>query len=114
MKYPSLGLILLAVSMFAQPFAWAGDDHDRARRAYQAGNVVGLGQILSHIQRAYRGRVLEIELDERRRPGRRALWIYGVKVLTPQGHVVKFELDAKTMKILDIKGRGAEAARILR
>ena len=33
-------------------------------------------------------------------------------MLTPQGHVVILELDAKSMQILNVLGRGADAAKI--
>lgn len=112
MKYLGFSLFLVLVFTVAQPIARAGDDHDRARRAYETGQVVGLGQILAHVGRTYRGRVLEIELDERIWSGHRSLWIYGVKVLTPQGHVVKLELNAKTMRILKVRGHGANAAKV--
>ena len=96
MKYLSFGLVFASIVAIAQPAAWAADDHDRARRAYQAGQVVGLAQILAFVSRSYRGQVLEIELDKRKWTDRGDMWIYEVTMLTPQGHVVILELDAKS------------------
>ena len=112
MKFLGFGLIVAVAFATAEPSAWADeDDHDRARRAYEAGQVVGLGKILAHVRQAYQGRVLEIELDERLGTNHRSLWIYGVKILTPQGHVVKLELNARTMRILRVRGRRANSAK---
>ncbi len=113
MKFLGFGLIVAVAFAAVEPSAWADeDDHDRARRAYEAGQVVGLGQILAHVRQAYRGRVLEIELDERIGTNHRSLWIYGIKVLTPQGHVVKLELNARTMRILRVRGHGANTTKV--
>lgn len=113
MKYLGFGLIVAVAFAAVESSARADeDDHNRARRAYETGQVVGLGQILAHVRQAYRGRVLEIELDERIWTNRRSLWIYQVKVLTLQGHVVKLELNAKTMRILRVRGRGADATKV--
>jgi uncharacterized membrane protein YkoI len=112
MKFLGFGLILAVALATTEPAAWADDDHDRARRAYESGEVAGLDQILAHVMQTYRGRVLEIELTEFVWSNRGSLWIYGVKMLTPQGHVVKLDLNAKTMQILRVRGRGADAAKV--
>ncbi len=107
------GFVLAAAiaAVLLQPGAAAAGDHDRARRAYEAGEVVALRDILARVNSAYEGRVLEVELQPNRRPGARAQWVYGVRMLTPQGHVLRLELDARTTAILNVRGRGADAAR---
>ena len=66
------------------PPAWASgkDDHDRARRAVQAGQV------------------LEVELEQERER-----WIYEIKLLTPAGQLTKVKLDARTAEVLRVRSR---------
>ena len=99
-----------AFLLFARPLAVRCDEQDSALAALRSGEVVSLGRILARVRAAYAGRVLEAELD-RSRGGVAAPWVYKVKMLTPQGHVIKLLLNAKTTAILAVKGRGAEAAK---
>ena len=100
-------LSLAAIGLAAWPRSGRGDDHDSALRALQAGEVVSLDRILKRCRAAYYGQVLEAELGR----GGGAPWVYQVKMLTPQGHVIKLLLNAKSTAILDVQGSGAEAAR---
>ncbi len=108
MKISLIALAMAALLALVPTGATAGDDHERARRAFESGEIVGLRQILSRVQTSYRGKILEIELEERPRDGKNPPWVYTVKVLTPQGHVIALELDAKTTRLLRARGRGAE------
>lgn len=71
----------------------AGDayDHNQARQALQAGQILPLSQILVQQQKDHPGQVLEVELD--RDDGR---WVYELKVLQPDGQLLKLELDAQS------------------
>lgn len=100
-------LSLAAFGQLAWPLPGRGNEHDSAIQALQAGEVVSLGRILRRCRAAYYGRVLDAELGR----GGGAPWVYQVKMLTPQGHVIKLLLNAKSMDILDVQGYGAEAAR---
>ena len=93
-------LALLAVSLALQP-AWSGskDDHNRARQAVQAGQVLPLRSVLERLEREHPGQVMEVELEQEE--GR---WIYEVKLLQPQGQLVKLKLDARTAALLPGKG----------
>jgi uncharacterized membrane protein YkoI len=105
---PVLALLLtMALAVIAAP-AWAGrkGDHDRARAAVLAGEVLPLPTLLERLQRTHPGKVLELELefedvtDERaagRKPGR---WVYEVKLLQADGQLLKLELDAATAEVL--------------
>jgi uncharacterized membrane protein YkoI len=97
----------LLVAGLALPPAWAGDkdDHDRARAAVLAGEVLPLSQVLQRVQRTHPGRVLEVELE--RDDGR---WIYEIKLLQPGGQLLKLELDASTAHVLQLKRKEAPAA----
>ncbi len=108
MKRGLLALVLAALVALAPANVTADDDHERARRAFESGEIVGLRQILGRVQSTYQGKILEIELRERRRDGWGPPWVYMVKVLTPQGHVLALELDAKTTRVLRVRGRGGD------
>ena len=75
-------------------------DHDRARQAVQAGQVLPLPTVLDHLQREVPGQVLEVELEQER-----SGWIYEIKLLTPAGQLTKVKLDARTAQVLRIKSR---------
>ena len=102
-------LSLAAFGLLALPQPGRGDEHDSALQALRAGEVVSLDRILQRCRAAYYGRILEAELGR----GGGAPWVYQVKMITPQGHVIKLLLNAKSTAILDVQGYGAEAARKL-
>ena len=74
------------------------DDHDRARAAVQAGQVLPLATLLQRLERSHPGQVLELELE--RDDGR---WIYEIKLLQADGQLLKLELDAGTAQVLKVK-----------
>ncbi len=81
-----------------------GHDHDRARAALQAGEILPLPTIMARVAQAYPGHVLEVELereDER--------WIYELKLLQPSGGLLKLEIDAKSGAVLRQKTKGSDA-----
>jgi uncharacterized membrane protein YkoI len=84
----------------------ADSDHDRARRAFESGQVAPLADILAAVDRDFVGRVIAVELE--RDDGR---WIYEIKLLTPGGAIIKLIYDAASGALLRAQGRGAEAAR---
>jgi hypothetical protein len=65
-------------------------DHDRARRAVQAGEILPLQELLNRLSRRQPGQVLEVELE--RESGR---WVYEIKLLQPDGRLLKMQLDAR-------------------
>ena len=86
--------VLLAAAMGA-PFHAHADkvDHERARQAVQAGEVLPLPVVLERLQREQPGQVLEVELEQ----GRGSVqWIYEIRLLKAGGGLVKLKLDART------------------
>ncbi len=110
MRHLFFALAAAAFLVLAQPVVGSADEQDRARRAFEAGEVVGLAEVRARIRTTFEGRMLDFQLDERR-ANRRISWVYTVKVLTPRGNVIMIQLNAKTMEVLNVKGRGAKAAR---
>jgi uncharacterized membrane protein YkoI len=70
------------------------EDHERARKALEAGEVLPLKTILERVERTYPGQVMDVEL-EREREGSGERWIYKVKVLRTGGDLVKLKVDAR-------------------
>lgn len=81
-------------------------DHDRARQALVAGEILPLRAILERVEREQPGQVMEVELEQKH-----AAWIYEVKLLKPDGSLLKLKIDARNGGILDMKQRAAKAPR---
>ena len=106
---------LLAASLLAglltAPLAQASDkDHERARQAVQAGQVLALPAVLKKLAATHPGQVLEVELEHERDRDRKQYpeqgrWVYEIKLLQRDGQLIKLELDAKTAEVLRSKIR---------
>ena len=94
----------VATAVSLSSLAGADDDHDRARQAVEAGDIVSLRDILEIVERDYPGDLMEVELE--REDGR---WIYEVEILAPDGRLLELEYDARSKALIDMdaqeKGR---------
>jgi uncharacterized membrane protein YkoI len=79
-------------------FAWGEDDHERARRLLEAGQILPLQTILERAQASHPGRILEADLDEEQ--GR---FVYEIELLDDEGLVWELQFDAKTGRFLNRK-----------
>jgi uncharacterized membrane protein YkoI len=111
-RRPALAFALAV--LFAAPLglgamrARAGDDDAaRARAGVAERRFVPLASILDWLDAHYRGEAIEIELEEEDDEPP----TYEVEWLTPDGHVVEFEFDARDGRLLEWEGRGLEDAR---
>jgi uncharacterized membrane protein YkoI len=86
------GFLLLAISWQA----WGEDDHERSRRLVEGGKILSLQQVLGQNGLEKNGRVLEVELELER--GR---YIYEIELLTEDGRVWEYEIDAANGEILE-------------
>jgi len=75
----------------------AGDDkdQDRVRDAVRAGEVMPFDALRERLRRSHPGDVLELELEREHER-----WIYEVKLLQPDGRIVKLEVDARSGEVL--------------
>lgn len=91
----------LSVCLSLAAPAWGFDhDHDRARRAVQAGEVLPLRTILDNVARDFPGDVVEAELEEDHdRP------TYEIKLIAPDGQVMKIIYDARDGGVIKVKGK---------
>ncbi len=79
--------------------AWvvAGEDaHDAARRLTEQGVILPLPEILSEVGKLQKGRVLELEFEEKH--GR---YVYEIELLDEQGRVWEFKVDAQNGRVLN-------------
>jgi uncharacterized membrane protein YkoI len=94
-----LGALLAA--LMAVGVARSDEDHDRARHAVEAGEVLPLRTILERIETDYPGQIMAVELEHR--DGR---WIYEIKVLRTGGELVKLLIDGRDGRLLGSKRHG--------
>ena len=92
-------LVLVLFLLFAIP-VMAEDDHDKARKALESGQVLSLQQILQKISKDYPAQVIEVELEQKSNG-----WIYEIKQLSTDGSLSKLEVDAKTGIVLKQKSK---------
>ena len=93
--------VVSVFALAALPASASGkDDHEQARQAVQAGQVLPLPAVLERLQREVPGQVLEVELEQKQ-----SGWIYEIKLLTPAGQLTKVKLDARTAEVLRVRSR---------
>lgn len=73
-------------------------DHERAGGALARGEVLPLSRILSAVQAAQPGRVIEVELENDDDH-----YIYEVELVTPEGRLIELEVEAATGMILQME-----------
>lgn len=73
-------------------------DHDRAHRALRAGHVLPLAEILSRLDGALGGRVIDMALE--REDGR---YLYEFKVVAPDGRLREAKVDAATGRLITME-----------
>jgi uncharacterized membrane protein YkoI len=95
MRNTLLSTGVLALALLAGPVAWADSDHDRARAALVAGEVLPLPTLLERVGRQHPGHVLEVELERDK-----DRWVYELKLLQPGGSVLKLDVDARDATVL--------------
>lgn len=95
-----VGGLVLAVLGVAQSHAGDGHDHDRARQALEAGEVLPLRTILERVERDYPGQLMEVELEQK---GER--WVYEIKVLRTGGALVNLKIDGRTGSVVGASER---------
>ncbi len=98
-------------------------DHERARAAVESGDVVPLALILEKVESIYEGSIIEVDLEDEGDEGEErdegelrgthyiSGFIYEIKLLTPQGNLLKLKMDARTAELIQVKGHGEEQAR---
>ena len=94
-------VIVLVALLLAPAAAHADGDHERARKALQAGQVLPLKTILDKATERFPGDLIEAELEEEH--GR---MVYELKLISPEGNVMKLIFDARDGSLISAKGKG--------
>ena len=77
-------------------------DHELAREARLRGEIRPIAGILHQVGEQVPGEVIGIELEHEKRAGQ-PVWIYELKILTPDGRRLEVEVDARNGAILELE-----------
>ncbi len=91
--------LLIAILLLLAAPALADGHHQSARDAVAAGKIRPLGEVLATVSRAFPGRALDVRLG-----GGSGAWVYRVKVLATDGTVVSVTVDARSGRIVGVRG----------
>jgi uncharacterized membrane protein YkoI len=76
-------------------------DHDRARQALAAGEILPLARVLERVEQRHPGQVIDVELEREHD----ARWIYKLKVLQRGGALIRLKVDARDGTVLGSRSR---------
>ena len=88
-------LVGLASCLGVRSAAGTDKDHDRARRAFQRGEIRSLSQIMADLKPQLGGEVIEVELERKANS-----YVYKLKILPASGRLWEVYVDAATGKVL--------------
>src|SRR5437773_10297897 len=83
-----LGFLFVALVLACGAAVVAGEHHDRAKAAREAGQIVPLQAILDQVQAEFTGSPIEIDLEDDY-----VSWVYEILLLTQAGAVVTLYYD---------------------
>ena len=98
-------LLLLFLTLLAPP-ALASGDHDDAREAVQAHNLLPLAEIIAGVLETFDARMLEVELE---RDG--GGYLYEFELITASGQMLEVAVDAMTGDIVEVEQEGWKGGR---
>ena len=76
------------------------DDHEEAAKARRSGEILPLGDIIDEVNKTYKGEIVSIEFE--REDG---VWVYEIKMVTPDNRYLEIYVDAKTNQITKVGGK---------
>ena len=97
------GLLLLSLLLPTLVIASA-DDHDKAKRLRDSGEIVSMEKLLADVRTRHGGRVLEIELEKER-----GQYVYEIEMVDDDGKVHEYFYDAKDGRLLWEEDEESEA-----
>ena len=93
----------LAPLTYATPLLEIDEDHDEVMEAVRLGLIQPFSALQTKVNQQLNGRIIKVELEEDD-----DIWIYELKLIDPNNNIVRVEYEAKTLSIIEIKGRGLE------
>ena len=76
-----------------------GNDHERARRMLERGEILPLSEILKRAGPKVTGEIVSVHLEKED-----GVWVYEIKYISANGRVIEAYLDAKSGQIIKIEG----------
>ncbi|QFI39612.1 hypothetical protein FR932_18215 [Moritella marina ATCC 15381] len=101
-------LIFMSWQSVAMPHIEYEEDLDEVTAAVEAKEISPFIDLLAIIERDFNGRVIKVELEKDDDYSEDDIWIYEIKILDADRNVVKADFDAKTFRLLAIKGHKLE------
>lgn len=80
------------------------EDQDEVYAAVKSGEIRPFSEMYAAVERDLRGRIIHVELEEDD-----DIWVYELK-LNHNNNIIKVEYNAKTLEMLQIKGRNIRKA----
>lgn len=80
------------------------EDQDEVYEAVKNGNIRPFSELYAAVERDLNGRIIHVELEEDD-----DIWVYELK-LNHDNNIIKVEYNAKTLEMLQIKGRNIKQA----
>ena len=107
-----LAVITASLAVFAPSAIADDDDQETARQALEAGKIRPLMELLEKVESTYKGKILEVELESEETDASDGveILVYEIKLLTPQGNIVKLSFDASNLDLLVVDGHDSEKA----
>ncbi|GAB3526660.1 hypothetical protein BIT28_02260 [Photobacterium proteolyticum] len=96
-------VFLLAPVANAAPTLEIDEDHDDVMQAVQQGLIQPFSALKATVSKQLHGRIIKVELEEDD-----DIWVYELKLIDPNNNIVRVEYEAKTLSIIEIKGRNLE------
>src|SRR5690349_11565073 len=94
-------IIVGAMLLVGAGNAAAYTEQESARDAYQRGEIMSLEDIRRNVQRDFNGQIIGTQLKSSNNTD----YIYKFRMLSPDGNMMTIDVDAKTSRVIDVKGR---------
>ncbi|KLV05442.1 hypothetical protein ABT56_12105 [Photobacterium aquae] len=96
-------LLLFSSLSFAAVELEIEEDHDDVMHAVEQGLIQPYSSLQETVARQLHGRIIKVELEEDD-----GIWVYELKLLAPDNRIIRVEYEAKSLSMIEIKGRGLE------
>ncbi len=102
LNFSKLFLILLISFVLFQnhPYSQTINDHEKAIKAVNEGEILPLNEILTNITKNFNGRVISINLKD----NEKGLfgWVYDIMIIDNKNNVKQLRVDAGTSIVLSV------------
>lgn len=95
---------IVILSLLATVLVAKENDHDKAIKAVNEGEILPLDEILDNVNQEFDGRVLSVNLKD----SEKGLfgWVYDIMIIESSNRVIKIKVDAGTATVLSVISGG--------